>query len=53
MTEEEARLNEFSAVEWYDVARVFRPELSWDEFMTDWEEFQLLKAEHARKASQQ
>lgn len=41
------RLNEFDKIEWRDVCRAIRPDITDEEFDRDWREFQDLK--HARE----
>lgn len=43
------RLDEFDKVEWFDVARKFRPELTWEEFEAMWRDFVEMKQEHERQ----
>lgn len=43
------RLDEFDKVEWFDVAKGFRPELTWEEFEVMWEGFMKMKREHERQ----
>lgn len=50
---EDNKLDEYDAVEWYYVAKHLQPGLTLVEFQQRWEQFQLFKAEHAVKASQQ
>jgi hypothetical protein len=38
-----ARLDEYDADEWYDLARTFKPDLSREEFDVKWAEFETLK----------
>ena len=42
------RLNEFDMIEWWDVARRLRPDMLWEEFTADWDEFVLLQIHNAR-----
>jgi hypothetical protein len=44
------RLDEFNRDEWYDVARILRPDWTEEDFDREWKEFQAAKAEHERKA---
>lgn len=48
-----ARLDEFDADEWFDVAKKFQPHITREEFGRDWARFLRDKAEHQRKAMQQ
>lgn len=47
------RLHEFTKEEWWDVARSFMPELTWEEFEIMWTDFceQKLKREASRSLS--
>lgn len=42
---EGVRLDEYDADEWFDVARMFNPELRREEFDVMWAEFERLKLE--------
>jgi hypothetical protein len=48
-----SKLNEYDKQEWFDICKHIKPELTWEEFGPMWEEFQLRKAEHIKKASLQ
>lgn len=37
------RLDEFDQAEWWDVARRVHPDMSWEEFEADWQEFVQLR----------
>lgn len=39
-------MDEYSKEEWFDVARIFNPELTWEQFGVDWDDFIKAKAEH-------
>lgn len=43
------RLDEYDKVEWYDVMRKVKPELTWDEYCVVWNDFVQFKTEHQRK----
>lgn len=44
-----APLNEFEKEEWRDVARLFRPDWTEEDFDREWIEFQTMKAERLAK----
>ena len=39
----DARLDEFDQLEWWDVARKIDPEMTWERFERDWDEFVRMK----------
>lgn len=39
-----ARLDEFDKAEMFDIARVFKPDVTWEEFSETWDRFQQEKA---------
>lgn len=47
----DVRLDEFDKIEWWDVARRLKPELTWDEYEAMWAENQARKAERQRLQS--
>lgn len=49
MNTDDARLDEFDKVEWYDVARRCKPGLTWEEYEAMWEEFCAAKADYDRR----
>jgi hypothetical protein len=48
---ESARLDELDEIEFYDVARVFKPEITREEFHDMWVEFQAEKAKFLAQRS--
>lgn len=46
--DDDARLDEFDAVEWFDVCRRLQPDLTQERFDELWNEFQAEKAERLR-----
>lgn len=42
------RLNEYDSIEWFDMVRRLRPDLTQEEFDRMWAEFCLLKEQHAK-----
>lgn len=48
---ENAKLNEFDKVERFDVCRVMRPDLTWEEYEVMWDEFQSEKSQAGQRLS--
>jgi hypothetical protein len=44
-------LNEYDQVEWWDVGRRLNPDLTWEHFEADWDEFVRMKQATVRLAS--
>jgi seryl-tRNA synthetase len=50
-TKDDAKLHEFDKVEWFDICKHIKPELTWEEYEPIWDTFQADKS--ARKRQQE
>jgi hypothetical protein len=48
MEPDEVRLDRNTWVEWWDISRILKPGMTWDEFEEFWVEFQQVKTAHFR-----